>query len=87
LQIKQRPRIHDTESQWALMWERWQKGESLWQIAQSFERNHSSQAILAATGGIRPVPRCRSRLALTLAEPAEISRAVAAGHSIHAIAG
>jgi hypothetical protein len=73
--MKQRPRIHYTESQKALMWERWQKGEALQQIAQLFDRNHSSiQLILAATGGIRPAPRCRSRLALTLAEREEISR-------------
>jgi len=50
--MKQRARIHYTESQKALMWERWQKGESLQQIAQLFDRNHSSiQPILAATGG------------------------------------
>ena len=85
--MKQRPRIHYTESQKALMWERWQKGESLQQIAQLFDRNHSSiQPILAATGGIRTVPRCRSRWALTLAEREEISRAVVAGHSIRSIA-
>ena len=85
--MKQRPRIHYTESQKALMWERWQKGESLQQIAQLFDRNHSSiQPILAATGGIRPAPRCRSRWALTLAEREAISRAVVAGHSIRAIA-
>jgi IS30 family transposase len=85
--MKQRPRIHYTESQKALMWERWQKGESLQQIAQLFDRNHSSiQPILAATGGIRPAPRCRSRLALTLAEREEISRAVVAGHSMRSIA-
>ena len=71
-----RPRIHYTESQKALMWERWQKGESLQQIAELFDRNHSSiQQILAATGGIRPAPRCRSRWALTLAEREETSRA------------
>ena len=82
-----RPRIHYTESQRALMWERWQKGESLQQIAQLFDRNHSSiQPILAATGGIRPAPRRRSRLALTLAEREEISRAVVAGHSMRSIA-
>ena len=82
-----RPRIYYTESQRALMWERWQKGESLQQIAQLFDRNHSSiQGILAATGGIRPAPRCRSRLALTLAEREEISRAVVAGHSMRSIA-
>jgi IS30 family transposase len=85
--MPQRPRIHYTESQKALMWERWQKGESLQQIAQLFDRNHSSiQPILAATGGIRPAPRCRSRLALTLAEREEISRAVVADQSIRSIA-
>ena len=51
--MKQRPRIYYTESQKALMWERWRKGESLQQIAQLFDRNHSSiQRILAETGGI-----------------------------------
>jgi IS30 family transposase len=85
--MKQRPRIHYTESQKALMWERWQKGESLQQIAQLFDRNHSSiHQILAATGGIRPTPRCRSRWALTLAEREEISRAVVAGQSIRSLA-
>jgi IS30 family transposase len=80
--MKQRPRIHYTESQKALMWERWQKGESLQQIAQLFDRHHPSIArILGETVGIRPVPRCRSRWALTLAERDEISRAVVAGHS------
>ena len=82
-----RPRIHYTENQKALMWERWQKGESLQQIAQLFDRNHSSiQGILAATGGIRPPPRGRSRWALTLAEREEISRAVVAGQSMRSIA-
>src|ERR1700687_4226072 len=82
-----RTRIHYTESQRALMWERWQKVESLQHIAQLFDRNHSSiQGILAPTGGIRPAPRCRSRWALTLAEREEISRAVVAGHSMRAIA-
>ncbi len=82
-----RPRIHYTESQKALMWERWQKGGSLQQIAQLFDRNHSSiQGILAATGGIRPAPRRRSRLALTLAEREEISRALVAGQSMRSIA-
>lgn len=85
--MKQRPRIYYTESQKALMWERWRKGESLQQIAQLFDRNHSSiQRILAETGGIQPVPRCRSRLALTFAEREEISRGLIAGHSIRSIA-
>lgn len=85
--MKQRPRIYYTESQKALMWERWRKGESLQQIAQLFDRNHSSiQRILAETGGIRPAPRRRSSLALTLAEREEISRALASGRSIRSIA-
>src|ERR1022692_878514 len=82
-----RPRIHYTESQKALMWERWRKGDSLQQIAQLFDRNHSSiQGILAKTGGIQPAPRCRSRLALTLSEREEISRALVEGQSIRSIA-
>src|SRR4249920_3162449 len=85
--MKQRRRIYYTETQRALMWDRWQKGESLQHIARLFDRNHSSiQKILAQTGGIRPAQRCRSRLALTLAEREEISRAVAAGHSIRSMA-
>ena len=85
--MKQRPRIYYTESQKALMWERWQKGDSLHEIARLFDRHHPSiQGILAETGGIRPAQRCRSRLALTLAEREEISRAVVAGHSIRSIA-
>lgn len=85
--MKYRPRIYYSESQKALMWERWRKGDSLQQIAQLFDRNHSSiQRILAETGGIQPRPRCRSRLALTLAEREEISRGLVSGHSIRTIA-
>ncbi|ARL14437.1 IS30 family transposase [Burkholderia pseudomallei] len=85
--MKQRRRIYYTDSQKALMWERWRKGESLQQIAQLFDRNHSSiQGILAETGGIQPKQRRRSSLALTLAEREEISRSVVAGDSIRAIA-
>ena len=85
--MKQRPKIYYTESQKALMWERWQKGDTLHQIAQLFDRHHPSIAhILGARGGIRPVPRRRSRRALTLAEREEISRAVVAGHSMRSIA-
>ena len=85
--MKQRPRIYYTQTQKALMWERWKKGESLQHIAQLFDRDHSSiQRILAETGGIRPPERHRSQLALTLAEREEISRAVVAGWSIRSIA-
>ncbi|AMR78490.1 IS30 family transposase [Cupriavidus nantongensis] len=85
--MKQRRRIYYTESQKALMWERWRKGDTLAQIARLFDRYHSSiQGILAKTGGIQPAQRHRSRLALTLAEREEISRAVVAGHSIRSVA-
>jgi hypothetical protein len=87
LQMKQRRRIYYSEKQKALMWERWRKGESLQRIAQLFDRNHSSvQGILAETGGIQPPQRHRSRLALTLAEREEISRALVADDSIQSIA-
>lgn len=86
--MKQRPRIYYSEGQKALMWERWRKGDSLQQIAQLFDRHHSSvQRILAETGGIPPAPRRRSRWALTLNEREEISLGLAAGDSIRALAG
>ena len=85
--MKQRPRIYYTETQKALMWDRWKKGDSLQQIAQLFDRNHSSiQGIFVESGGIRPAQRHRSRLALTLAEREVISRALVAGQSIRSIA-
>jgi len=85
--MKRRPRIYYSASQRALIWERWQKGETLHQIAGLFNRYHSSiRGIVAETGGIRPAERRRSRWALALSEREEISRAVVAGHSIRSIA-
>ena len=67
--MKYRKRIHYSDSQKSQMWERWHRGESLQQIAQLFDRNHSSiQRILAEAGGIRPRQRYRSARALSLAE-------------------
>src|SRR5210317_235431 len=84
---KRLPRRHYSEADKALMWERWQKGESLHTIGQLFERSHTSvRRILAETGGIRPPPRRRSRLALSGSEREEISRGIVAGHSIRSIA-
>src|SRR5690606_28694178 len=52
-----------------------------------FDRNHSSvQRILAESGGIRPAQRRRSARVLSLAEREEISRGMAAGQSMRAIA-
>jgi IS30 family transposase len=87
LQMKYPTRIYYTETDKSLMWDRWQKGESLNSIARHFGRSHSSiQGILARTGGIRPPQRQRSCHALTLSEREEISRGVVAGQSLRSIA-
>jgi len=85
--MKYPTRIYYTETDKAMMWDRWQKGESLNAIARHFGRSHSSiQGILARAGGIRPPPRRRSRRALTLSEREEICRGVVAGQSLRSIA-
>jgi len=85
--MKYRTRIHYTEADKVLMWERWRQGESLQAIAQLFDRNHSAiGGILSRTGGIRPSPRRRSVLALKLSEREEISRGVLAGRSMRTMA-
>ena len=82
-----RKRIYYSASQRALIWDRWQKGETLHQIAASFDRYHSSiQKIVGDTGGIRPPERHRASAALSLGEREEISRGVVEGRSIRAIA-
>ena len=85
--MKYSTRIYYTDADKSLMWDRWEKGESLNSIARHFGRSHSSiQGILSRTGGIRPAPRRRSCLALTLSEREEISRGIVAGHSMRSIA-
>ncbi len=87
LKMKRRRRIYYNEEQKALMWDRWQKGDSMHAIARLFDRGHSSvQGILSQTGGIRPPQRRRSGLTLTLAEREEISRGVVAGQSFRSMA-
>jgi len=70
------------------LWDRWRRGESINSIGRYFEGRSSSSIynILSKTGGIPPVPRKRSRLALTLAEREEISRGIAEGQSLRSIA-
>jgi IS30 family transposase len=85
--MKQRTTIYYTQEQKELMWDRWQQGDSLHEIAQLFDRHHSSvRGILERTGGIRPPPRKRSSGSLTLAEREEISRGVVSGRSLRSIA-
>ena len=79
--MKYRSRIYYSETDKALMWDRWQEGESLREIAQLFDRHHSSvRGIFERYGGMRPPTRRRSARSLTLAEREEISRGIAAGH-------
>lgn len=47
-------RIHYTETDKPVMWDRWQRGDSLEKIARLFGRTHGSVArILRPSGGIR----------------------------------
>ena len=85
--MKYRKRTYYTEEQKALMWDRWQEGDSIHDIARLFDRYHSSvQGIFARCGGIRPRTRRRSARSLTLAEREEISRGIAVGRSLRSIA-
>ena len=53
--MKRKERIYYSDKQKALMWDRWQRGDSLHEIARLFDRGHSAiQRILMQTGGIRP---------------------------------
>ena len=85
--MKRRPMIRYTEEQKAMMWDRWQKGESLGSIARLFDRYHSSiERIISETGGIRPPKRRRSDRSLSQEEREEISRGLATGKSMRSIA-
>jgi len=69
------------------LWDRWQRGESLKAIGRAFGKPSSSIYFqVAPHGGIRPAPRRRSRLALTLPEREEISRGIAAHRSARSMA-
>ncbi len=85
--MRQRPRIYYSDSQKALMWERWRAGWTLHEIGKLFDRGHSSiHRIIAETGGIRPADRSRSRRVLTSAEREEISLGLTLGESMRSIA-
>jgi IS30 family transposase len=87
LKMKQRPKTYYTEEQKSLMWDRWQKGETLGSIARLFDRHHSAVArIIGKSGGIRPPPRHRSSRCLSLAEREEISLGIVVGQSLRLIA-
>jgi IS30 family transposase len=76
-----------TAAESAEVWDRWQRGEGLKLIGRVLDR--TSSAIfqhLKPHGGIRPVPRRRSRRALSLGDREEISRGIAVGVSLRSLA-
>jgi hypothetical protein len=82
-----RPRIYYNAEQKAEMWDRWKKGESLKAIGRVFDRPSSSVFNqLSPSGGIRPPPRQRSRITLTLSEREEISRGIVCDLSVRTMA-
>ena len=82
-----RTRINWTAQQRSEMWDRWQRGESMSSIGRLFGRDSSSVfAVLSPSGGIRPKPRKRAALSLSLSERETISRGIVRGLSMRAIA-
>jgi IS30 family transposase len=69
------------------LWQRWKDGESLSEIGRALGKHAASiHGVVRLKGGFAPVPRRRSRLALTLEEREEVSRGIAADASIREIA-
>ena len=69
------------------LWDRWKRGESVGEIARALDRAPATiSCTIRIHGGIAPAERRRSRLALTVLEREEISRAVAAGESARRVA-
>ncbi len=69
------------------LWERWRAGESISDIARALQKPPGSiHGMLEATGGFSPPERRRRSCALTPAEREEISRGLASGESLRAIA-
>src|SRR5450631_4535300 len=85
--MEQRFRRGFTAAEKTELWERRQRGESLKAIGRAFGKPSSSiYNQVAPHGGIRPAPRRRSRLALTLSEREEISRGLAGHQSARSLA-
>jgi IS30 family transposase len=71
------------------LWDRFESGESQWSIARALGRSPSTvRSVLVSSGWRRPGPtREWCRLRLSMVEREEISRGVAVGESVRAIAG
>lgn len=76
-----------TDSQCAELWRMYKAGESILGIARALDRGSSAvRRVLEPTGGIAPAIRRRSSRVLSFVEREEISRGIAAGQGIRAIA-
>ena len=76
-----------SEAERATIWDMRESGVPVKRIARHLGRQNSSlRRFIADAGGTRPTPRERSELRLSLGEREEISRGLAAGWSIRAIA-
>jgi DNA-binding CsgD family transcriptional regulator len=82
---RKRSRLSPTEKN--DIWRRWKCGQSLHEIGRAHGRPHPTvRKLLLPSGGIPPITRRRSRLALTLAEREDISRGIASGSRLREIA-
>src|SRR6266699_2150688 len=73
---RKRTRLSPTEKN--EIWGRWKAGQSMHEIGRAYGRPHPTiRKLLLPRGGIAPIARRRSRLALTLAEREDISRGIA----------
>ena len=80
-----RPGLSDCQK--VELWRRWKQGQSLSEIGLALCRHAGSiHSVVAICGGIAPTNRRRSAVALTLQDREEISRGLASGQSIRAIA-
>lgn len=81
-------RIWFTAEQKVELWERWKQGQSISSISRALERRTKGgvQRIVVVHGGIAPSARRRAGRTLELGEREEISRGIAAGLAIRAIA-
>jgi IS30 family transposase len=69
------------------LWRRWKEGQSLSEIGRALERHAGSIfGVIRDKGGFAPPQRRRGPRALTAAEREEISRGIASGCSVRAIA-
>jgi len=76
-----------SEAERATIWDMRESGVPVKRIARHLGRQNSSlRRFIADAGGTRPTPRERSELRLSFDEREEISRGLAAGWSIRAIA-